>query len=141
MKLQFEEFIANLFLANVHISYHLKTFGSLVCSAGITWEHWPEMGERFLGEKCSCFHQLNHDTNHLFTMKLQTKWHTFLYQQSHILNKRFNSVTWNSLSFRIPEVGILPSIRTSWVSNLCRYIAMVIMVACYHIPWNLQTIP
>ena len=34
------------FLANVPILYplkHQKTFGFLVFSGGIKWEHWPEM--------------------------------------------------------------------------------------------------
>ena len=41
--------ILNLFPANVPILYPLKTpentFGFLVFSGGIKWEHWPEMGE------------------------------------------------------------------------------------------------
>ena len=34
----------NPYLANIHILHPVKTFGFLVFSEVIKWEHWPEMG-------------------------------------------------------------------------------------------------
>ena len=39
-------FSINPFLANVPISYP-PTFGFLVFSGGIKWEHWPEIGLKY----------------------------------------------------------------------------------------------